>query len=285
MTRPKNYPPPQIFQLNELVKLNYRLTELGIKVVYFKGMLDHLRLTGKLPLRPKFDTDLLVKKSNFNPLAKLFLGNGYTLFLEDITKPLSIKTAIKYPQVTFLKSIAGHKIIFDVHFLVLNPTSSPIDLLPRELIRKITAEVFGRRQQITLFGRKFNLLDINDLLLVSCLSFFFHHRCQGKSRLDDIASIISPIWLDWPTVITRGRHWRLSPCLFIVLRMVSKYTSAVVPQIVFDKFNSGRPITILTDLFINRWTLTYPIPRDHLVNRALSLSYATLLRLAVLTAR
>lgn len=285
MTRTKNPPSPQILQLNELIGLNDRLTKLGINVVYLKGILDHLRLTGKLPLRPKFDIDLLVKKSNFNPMAKLFLDNGYTLFLEDIAKPLSIKTAIKYPQVTFLKSIGGTKIIFDVHFLILNPTGSPIDLLPRELVKKITAEVFERRQQTTLFGRRFNLLDINDLLLVSCLSFFFHHRCQGKSRLNDIASIISSARLNWPAVIVRCRHWRLTPCLFMVLRMVSKYTSAVVSQIVFDKFNSGRILIVLTDILINRRTLTHPIPRSRLVNRALSWIYAILLRLAVLTER
>lgn len=269
MTRTKNPPSPQILQLNELIGLNDRLTKLGINVVYFKGILDHLRLTGKLPLRPKFDIDLLVKKPDFKPLAKLFLDNGYTLFLEDITKPLSIKTAIKYPQVTFLKSIGGTKIIFDVHFLILNPTGSPIDLLPRKLVKKITAEVFLRRQSINLFHHRFNMLEINDLFLISCLSFFFHHRCQGKSRLNDIAIIDSSADLNRPLIAARARRWHLSSCIFIVIKLLTP----------------GRQLQFPANILINRWTLTHPIPRDHLVNRALSWSYAVLLRLAASTAR
>ena len=285
MTRTKNLPPPQILQLNELVTLSDKLTNLKINVLYFKGILDHLRLTGKFPPRPKFDIDLLVKKSDFKTLAKLFLADGYTLFLEDITKPLLVETAIKYPQVTFLKTIGKNKIIFDVHLLVFNPTGRFVNLLPRKLVKKITVGLFRRRQQVALLGRKFDMLDINDLLLVSCLNFFFHHRCQGKSRLNDITSIISSTRLNWPAVIVRCRRWRLAPCLFIVLRMVSKFTSAVVPRIVFDKLNSGWIVINLANILINRRTLTHPIPRSHLTNRALSLIYAILLRLAVLTAR
>ena len=285
MTRTKNPLPPQILQLNELLVLHDKLSKLGINVLYFKGILDYLRLAGKLPLRPKFDIDLLVKNKDFKPLAKLFLADGYTLFLEDITKPLLIETAIKYPQVTFLKIIGKSKIIFDVHLLVLNPTSRFINILPRQLVERITAELFRRRATVKLFNRRFNVLGANDSVLISCLSFFFHHRCQGKSRLNNIASIISATWLNWPFIVASSWRWRLGPCLFIVLRMMEKYTKAAIPGPVLDKLRPSWITIVLSDFFINRWTLTHPIPRSHLVNRALSWSYAALLRLIASTAR
>lgn len=180
------------FYYHEILKVASELRKRSIKHVFLKGLPLHLYYQGEAPQRIYFDCDLMIRRENFQNVEKIVKNLGYKKTSTSFDKKEYLKEKEKV-EISFIKTIGGVSIIFDVHFQpVFLMTQLPFleALYPKRLIDQMTEDFLTKNRQITINRVKFSTLNAVNLIIYLALHFF-HHNYKGGFRLELLGKVIS----------------------------------------------------------------------------------------------
>lgn len=259
----KAFPLKTILYISELCRITDAAQRKGIVIVFLKGILQDFFLTKKISTKNRFDIDILVQDGQLPAISNIFNASGYSMALPISKRTPTLEHALTDSQSVFIKKIQRILIVFDVHTLLLVPTPPPIVTLSRQTCKKITREVFTRKQSMTFKGKRVFILETTDMLLHQCLNLFFHHSCKGMEQVNTVATICGLSQINWKEAVTRLKRWNIVQFGYFPLWLAKSLFGAPVPSMVLQSLYRNSIGSKLAKFFINSSTVTQPI--DHKV--------------------
>lgn len=204
---------------HELGKILGRLRQQGIPVIALKGAHLAIAVYRNIALRPMADVDLLVKQTDLLKVQDILVEQGYFPSKEEIFCAQEHLPSYRKKD----------SILIEIHFnIVAPPFSDRVDV----------EKLFARAQTCFIEGIEVLSLCPEDLLLHLCMHASFHHVFDNGIRpLFDISHTIEHYTeeLDWEQVLSRGKEWGVSKCVYLCLFLAKRFAGASIPgQIMKD---------------------------------------------------
>jgi len=199
--------------------------EIGIEAIVLKGMALATRVYPVAALRQCGDIDVLVRKEDLLRAEEVLLGLGYTFPGHGLPDEWFGQCHRHLP---YLKDEGRIKL--EVHWDIVpqpNPFCLPL------------SELWARAQPFRIGGSETWALDPADLLLhLSVHAVPSPDLLWGQDidlrHLCDIAETIWVYPMDWDQLIVRARHYGVTRCLYVTLRLARRMLQAGVPHDVLE---------------------------------------------------
>lgn len=217
------------FYLHEIQKLETLLRLQKIPHVFLKGVLISLRYEGSIPKRIYADCDVLIERTNFKKVEKIFFQLAYQKI-----RQWNVSDKI-IPEVNFTKKISGVPVTFDLHFephFLSGILGNGVNLLyPFSQRKKLTREIVMTARNIKIHSTTFSLP--NSSMQIICLALhIFHHNFTDSVRYQLLDAVIrksatKKVWNDVQNTVT---EYHLEGYLYLVFIILRKYFKTPVPQ-------------------------------------------------------
>jgi len=199
--------------------------EIGIEAIVLKGMALATQVYPVAALRQCGDIDVLVREEDLLRAEEVLLGLGYTVPGPGLPNEWFGQCHRHLP---YLKD-AG-RIKLEVHWVIVsqpNPFCLPV------------SELWPRAQPLRIGGSETWALGPADLLLhLSVHAVPSPDLLWGQDidlrHLCDIAETIRVYPMDWDQLIVRARHYDVTRCLYVTLRLARRMLQADVPHDVLE---------------------------------------------------
>jgi signal peptidase I len=208
----------------EIVRIKNMLEKNNIEMLFLKGLPLHLYFEKAHPKRLYADCDILIKPKDFPKVKKILRKFGYKK-VEDSLSQEHQKLKNKQSEISFMKTLNGFHVVFDIHFEIvflmtqlgeLNP------LYPQDKIDALTKEFMDDRRSITVLGEDFPILSRTNLLIYLCLHLF-HHNFSGAYRYDFIDKIIRSDRPDYKKLTETVKKYSLQNFIYPCFILLSRY--------------------------------------------------------------
>lgn len=232
----------------EILKISTAFEKKSIKYVFLKGLPINLYYQGSTPQRIYFDCDLMVDKSDFFQVKKIFNRLGYNIISTSFDKKEYLPSDKKL-EISFSRSINFLPVIFDVHFkpVFLMTQLSGLDVLYKDqLIEKMGTEFLKNRIYKKIGQFSFPILEKFDLIFYLILHFF-HHNYHGSFRLELLSQIIKKEELktkDWIEIARKINNYEAANFIYPGFILLKKYFKTRIPNDFFKLLNTSNHKTI-----------------------------------------
>ncbi len=226
--------------VGELHELSRKLSALQIPFLWFKGPITAWESYHDLSLRPFRDLDLCVLRCDIEKTYELLTGLGYTPQFE--LSPLQRR--ILYKDYSELCLWRGEpEIIVDLHWELFKPGYS----------FSIAAETIWKNQKIArVNGHEITTLGDDDWLFFASIHAS-KHAWNRMGWLVDIAEHIRQCPTDWNRLFGRPEARHAQRRLLITFGLVSRLAGAVVPEDIYQRFQSDNMAVRLARRVISGW--------------------------------
>lgn len=212
------------FYLNQIMKIKKVLEQKGINYLFLKGLPLHLYFEGSLPRRIYADCDILIDKKDFLKVKRIFTSLGYKQASSALSSAHQ-KLKDKEPEVSFVKTISGFPVIFDVHLeavFMMTQLGKLDPLYPQRLLDQYTTHLLENKRLVSIQDETYPILAKEDLIIYLLLHLF-HHNFKGAYRYDLIIKILRKQQLDWNKLKDILTTYQLENFVYPVLLLLSKY--------------------------------------------------------------
>ncbi len=210
----------------ELDRLSGLFHEAAIPVVAIKGIPLAHNLYGGYVLRPFGDTDLLIRRRDFERLHALLVAEGYGCeLLDPMRQWLYLLVHAQREFVNRTPVLGGTTSVLDVHTSLL-----PFGYSYREPFERLWA----RTVPFELAHHSVRVLPPVDLLVVLCFHGF-KNRWEALKYTVDVAELVRTYPdLDWAQVQGRAVAMRGARVLHIALLLAADLLEAPIPPSVLE---------------------------------------------------
>jgi hypothetical protein len=205
-----------LFLTRELIRILDRLSELGIDVIPYKGVVLSELYYGDIALRQSGDMDLFVRKQDVGRIKRAVGDLGYTPRL-----PIPADAEQDYIA-------SGYEFTFDSP-AGMNLLELQWALQPRFYAVDFDIQgLFERSRNVTAAGRVMKTPSPEDLLLI--LSVHAAKHVWGRLIwLNDIAQILKRENLNWDWIRSQARHLGIQQILHITLVLANRLLGTAIP--------------------------------------------------------
>jgi hypothetical protein len=199
---------------NELGRVLGIMQQHCIPVIALKGAHLASAVYRNISLRPMGDIDLLVKQIDLLMVHDILAEQGYVSSKEE--------TGCSQEHLPSYKN--KDSIVIEIHFNIVPPPFSD---------RVDVEKLFARAQTCFIEGIELLSLCPEDLLLHLCMHASYDHGFDnGIMPLFDISTTIEHYAgdLDWEQVLSRGKEWGVSKCIYLSLFLAKKFAGAAIPE-------------------------------------------------------
>jgi signal peptidase I len=227
----------------EIIKISEAFENKSIRYVFLKGLPINLYYQGSSPQRIYFDCDLMIDKSDFFQVKKIFYRFGYNIISTSFDKKEYL-SADKRLEVSFSKYINSVPVIFDVHFkpvFLMTQLTGLGALYKDKLTEKMGSEFLKNRIYKKISQSNFPILEKYDLIFYLVLHFF-HHNYHGGFRLELLSQIIKKERLrtkDWTKIAKIINDYEAANFAYPGFILLRKYFKTKIPNNFFKLLNTS----------------------------------------------
>ncbi len=183
--------PSSIYKIQSSLYLKYlnqivtKLHQQQINFIFLKGIPLHLYINNHIPYRIYADNDLLIHRSDFAKVEKIFTNLGF--YPAETTHST---------QINFIKDTHPFPIVIDLHLEPAISFTKITSLAKLTPTTKLTKYLFHHLQTFTYQNISYPILD-NETLLFYLLLHLFHHNFRGYHRFQLIHNLIIRKPINW----------------------------------------------------------------------------------------
>jgi signal peptidase I len=227
----------------EIVKIKNILEKNQIEMVFLKGLPLHLYFEKAHPKRLYADCDILIKPKDFPKVKKLLSKFGYRK-IEDSLSQEHKKLKNKESEISFMKTLNGFHVVFDVHFeivFLMTQLGELNFLYPQNKINLLTEEFMSDKRIIKVLGEDFPILSQTNLIIYLCLHLF-HHNFTGVYRYDFIDKIIRTDRPDYKRITETVKKYSLQNFIYPCFILLSKYYQTPLDKKIVSSIKPGKSV-------------------------------------------
>jgi len=219
--------------LHEIQKFETVLQLHNISHVFLKGVLISLRYENTIPKRIYADCDVLVKRSDSKKIEKIFNMLGYKLQERAFPQPMRLRPRLEEgPEVSFVKSVSGIPVVFDVHFVpvfLMTQLGGMNVLYPSKLLTQLGELIIKRGERKKIKGFNYSLCSVSDQILYLTLHIF-HHNFTDSIRYQLLDAVIRRGFYDWKKLAQTIKDYRLEGYVYGAFVLLKKYFKTPIPR-------------------------------------------------------
>lgn len=208
----------------EISNIKRAFDRAKINFVILKGLPLYLYLDGSYPKRIYADCDILIQRSQYFKVNRLFEKNGYSYgnpAVLDVQKGLRFKET----EVHFFKTMKGTQVVWDVHFEIkftMSHLSRLDQLYPQELISSLTGLFMREKRFIKVQKESFPILS-SENLFIYLLLHLFRHNFKGSYRFEFITKVIKHTHLNYNEITRKIVKYKLENFVYPGLLLLKRY--------------------------------------------------------------
>lgn len=214
-----------LFMTAELSRLLSLLAERKIDNMPYKGPVVAQSLYEDLSLRQFGDLDIVVQPQNMLAVEQLLIDEGYRPYFGEKSRLELANYMADKNQHTYDFYHDDKKILIEIHWRFWPVFFSSVN----------PADIWYRRESVSLAGKTVSSLRIEDLLIILCMHGS-RHQWERISWICDIARLLKRYpELDWESAIATATQWGSKRMLYLGIYLAYAWLGASLPASVLER--------------------------------------------------